>query len=147
MGTNPLVSQGTLNRLRGSVVWDDFSSLNITAPYLGDEGIGLSLDGGATTFIPTLTGAVTSQEPYQSVTITVHLLKTQTLADQYKVQQELDSRLGNCTVRSDAKELSPYALKNCAIESVREMRFNGRDAGYVVTVKGYYPVNSSLWDL
>lgn len=147
MATNPLVDQGTLNRLRGSVVLDDHAELNITAPYLGEEAIRLALEGEATTYINTLTGAVTSPEPYQVCTLTVNLLKTQSLSDQYKKQMETDSRIGNLTVRPDSSTLSPYPLINCAIESVRELSFNGRDAGYVVTIKGYYNINSSLWNL
>ena len=87
-GTNPLVSQGSLNRLRASVVWPDNPTLNVTASYLGKEGVSLALDGEATTFINTLVGAVTSPEPYQMITLTIHLLKTQGLASLYKSQQE-----------------------------------------------------------
>jgi hypothetical protein len=41
-------------------------------------------DNAATDIIPTLTGTVGSQAPYQQVTVTVHLLKTQGLSDSYK---------------------------------------------------------------
>ena len=60
MANNPLIPQGTVNRLRGSVIWNDFPQLNVTAPYLGTDGIGFSLDGESTVFLPTMTGAVTS---------------------------------------------------------------------------------------
>jgi hypothetical protein len=36
-------------------------------------------DNAATDIIPTMTGTVGSQTPYQQVTVTVHLLKTQGL--------------------------------------------------------------------
>ena len=147
MATNPLVVQGTLNRLRGSVVWPNFPALNVTAPFLGEEGIRLTLDGDATLFIPTMTGAVTSPEPYQMITLAMHLLKTQALAVGYKAQQELSTLLGDGTVRPDASNLPVYQLINCAIESVRELNFSGDDAGYVVMVRGYYLVNSDLWNL
>lgn len=45
MATNPLIPQGTLNRVRASVVWPSFPNLNVTASYLGRMGIRLSLDG------------------------------------------------------------------------------------------------------
>lgn len=147
MATNPLVDQGTLNRLRATVLWNDFPQLNVTAPFLGEEAIGLALEGETTTFINTMTGAVTSPEPYQVVGLTIHLLKTQQLADLYKVKMETDAKLGAGIVRPDSKTLSPYPIVNCAIQSVRELRFGGRDAGFMVTVKGYYNINSSLWDL
>jgi hypothetical protein len=145
-GTNPLVSQGSLNRLRASVVWPDNPTLNVTASYLGKEGVSLALDGEATTFINTLVGAVTSPEPYQMITLTIHLLKTQGLASLYKSQQETSSLLGSGVVRPDSVALSAYDIVNCAIASVRELKFNGEDAGFMVTVRGYYLVNSNLYD-
>jgi hypothetical protein len=36
-------------------------------------------------------------------------------------------------------------LINVAIEGVRELSFSGEDAGYAVTCRGYYLINSSLW--
>jgi len=143
---NQLVSQGTLNRLRGSVVITDHPTLNITAPFLGDGGIGLTLEGETTTMIPTLTGTATSPEPYQMCSLTVHLLKTQPLSDSYKKQMEVLALIGDITVRPDAKTLSPYPLKNCAINAVAPLSFNGKDAGFLVTIKGYYQINSSLFD-
>ena len=143
---NPLIVQGSLNRLRASVVWNDFPSLNVTASYLGKDGITLALDGESTAFINTMTGAVTSPEPYQMITLTLNLLKTQGLAGLYKSQVETSALLGNGVVRPDSLALPAYDITNCAIESVRELKFSGEDAGFAVTVKGYYLVNSSLFD-
>ncbi len=143
---NPLITQGTLNRLRASVIWNDNPNLNVTASYLGKDGIRLALDGESTMFINTLTGAVTSPEPYQMITLTIHLLKTQALSSQYKSQMETSALLGNGVVRPDSVALPAYDIVNCAIESVRELNFSGADAEFAVTVKGYYLVNSSLYD-
>lgn len=145
MASNPQVPQGTLNRLRGSVVIPAFPSLNVTASFLGPAGISLSLEGETTSITPTLTGTVTSPEPFQMATVTINLLKTQNLSALYKAQIENDARIGDITVTPDASTLPPYIIKNCAIESVRELSFNGRDAGFGVTLKGYYLVNNSLW--
>lgn len=143
---NPLVDQGTLNRLRASVVWESHPELNVTVAFLGKDMIGLALDGNATEFFETASGQVTSPNPYQAVTLTINLLKTQSLADAYKRRQELLAILGNGTVRPDSSQLSPYEIVNCSIENVAPLKFSGEDANYVVTIKGYYNVNSSLWD-
>lgn len=143
--SNPLVDQGTINRLRGSVVFAALSELNVTAPFLAPEGIGLTLEGEATTIIKTMTGTVTSPEPYQMVTVTVHLLRTQSLADDWKTQQQVNTQLGECSVRPDSAKLSPYDLYNCAITQVGELVFNGQSAGYGVSFQGYWPINSDLW--
>lgn len=143
---NPLVSQGTLNRLRGSVFIIDFPELNVTAPYLGEAGIGLTLEGQTTTMIATLTGNATSPEPFQMATITVNLLKTQSLSDLYKTQIETDTLIGDVSVTPDSAALGDYYFTNCAIESVNPLSFNGKDAGYVVTIRGTYNINDSLWE-
>lgn len=143
--SDPLVSQGVLNRLRASVIWPDFPALNVTASFLGEEGVRLALEGESTTFINTLTGAVVSPEPYMIVTVTINLLKTQSLSDSYKRQMETFALLGSCTVRPDTSTLSPYQFINCAIESVGELNFNGKVAGYAVNCKGYYPINSTAF--
>lgn len=142
---NPLVPQGTLNRLVASVIWKSFLELTVTAPFLGREGISLAFDGEATTFIPTLTGNVISPNPFQMVTLTINLLKTQPLAQLYETQRQSNAQLGDGTVRPDAATLAPFKLINCAIQEVRELRFSGEDAGYAVTIRGAYPVNNALW--
>jgi hypothetical protein len=147
MPGNPLISQGTLNKLRGSIVWNSFPSLNVTAPYLGPDGIRLALEGESTAFLPTMTGVVTSPEPYMMIGLTMHLLKTQALANSYKAQMELLAQIGDGTVRPDTTALGVYPIVNCAIEAVRELSFSGQDPGFIVSVKGYYLVNSQLWDL
>jgi hypothetical protein len=142
---NPLIDQGTLNRIIASVSWTSFPSLNVTAPFLNKAAIRLALDGESTLFLPTLTGAVTSPEPYMMITATINLLKTQGLAAQYKAQMELQSKIGDGVVRPDTTILPPYDIVNCAIQTVREMDYGGGDAGWAVTVRGYYNINSSLF--
>lgn len=144
--SNPLVAQGVLNRVLASVIWQGFPQLNVIASFLNREGIRLALDGDATRFLPTMTGAVTSPEPYQMVTLTINLLKTQPLAALYKAQMEDQTVLGDCVVRPDSITLTPYDLVNCALESVREQSYSGEDAGWSVTVRGYYIVNASLFN-
>ena len=147
MASNPLIAQGTLNRLRASVVIPNFPELNVTASYLGKGGISMALQGQNVVNIPTLTGTATSPEPYLMASVTVNLLKTQNLSDLYKTQWELDSRIGDITVTPDAVTLSAFLFRNCSIENVRDMAFSGTDAGMVVVLAGYYPINNQLWDL
>ena len=146
MATNPLIDQGTLNRLRGSITIPNLPALNITAAFLGKAGINLALQGSATTFLPTMTGAVTSLEPYQAVILTAALLKTQALSGQWKAQQENSSILGPITVKTDSSVFPDYNLFNCAIESVRDMSFAGDDPQFMITIGGYYPVNAAMWN-
>lgn len=142
---NPGIIQGTINRLRASVTWPSFPQLNVTASFLGEEAIRLSPEGPVTTFLNTLTGGVTSPEPYQLLTIRINLLKTQSLANAYKLQIESNALLGDGTIRPDATPLSPYPITNAAIESVEPLDFGGKSPSWIVTMRGYYNINQSLW--
>jgi len=144
---NPLIDQGTLNRIRGAVQIPGFPSLNVTAPYLGKAGISMTLEGQTTEFIDTLTGAVTSPNVYQQTSVVVNLLKTQNLAALYKSQMETFSLIGTFTVIPDATTLPNYTLMNGAIMSLRDMPMNGEDAGFVITLRGYYIINNQLFSL
>lgn len=143
--SNPLVSLGVLNRVIASVTWQSFPALNVTASFLGREGIRLALDGEATRFLPQMTGMVVSPEVYQGVTLTINLLKTQSLATLYKAQMEAQTAIGNCVVRPDSTTLPAYDLVNAGLEGVREQSYSGEDAGWVVTVRATYYLNSNLW--
>ncbi len=143
---NPLVQQGTLNKVRASVTWPSLPALNVTASYLSKEGIRLTLQGESTLYLPTMTGAVTSQEPYMIIEATLNLLKSQALANLYKQQMEDNALLGDGTIRPDATPLSPYQVTNCAISGVRELDFSGEHAVFAVMIKGYYLINSSLFN-
>lgn len=144
---NPLVALGTLNRLRGAVVVTNFTALNVTASYLGKNGISLALEGNATEMINVMTGMVTAPEPYMPATISIHLLRTQGLSAAWRAQLEAQSTIGNVQVHSDASTFPEYTFQNCAIRTIREMPFDGSDPGFVITITGTYVINNSLWSL
>ena len=145
MATSPFVQQGTLNRLRGSVVYASNQTLNVTAPYLAKEGISIAFEGDAGMLIPTLTGGVTSPEPYQIATVTINLIKSQALANVYKEQFESNVNVGDVSVIADTATLSDYELQNCVLKGIRDVVFDGNQAGFVVTLSGIYQVNNQLW--
>ena len=146
MASNPLVDQGVLNRIRGTVTWANFSNLNVTAPFLDKEGINLRLEGEASLQHGTMTGLVQSPEPYMPISVVISLLKTQSLSDAYKSQMEANSVLGPGTVYPDVTTgLSPYALLNMSIQSVGELLFNGTTPIFGITCRGYYIVNNNLF--
>jgi len=112
---------------------------------LSKEGIRLTLQGESTQYLPTMTGAVTSPEPYMMIEMVINLLKSQGLSDLYKQQMETSALLGDGTVRTDSTALGSYPIVNCAIKSMRELDFSGDNAVYAVTIGGYYLINSSLF--
>jgi hypothetical protein len=142
---NPNIIQGTLNRLIASVVYADFPELNINSGYLSKEGISIAFEGDLSQLIPTMTGAVTSPEPYVFGSVTIHLLRSQFLASQYKGQIETDTTMGSVTVIPDSIALTPYQLENCVLQSVQEMTFDGNQAGFIVKLRGVYQINGSMY--
>ena len=147
MAGNPLVDQGTLNRLRATVTVPNSTELNVTPSFLGVAGISMNLEGEVTRNLQTMAGTVTSPEPYQMASVVMNLLRTQGLSATYKARMETNSVIGPVTVRPDAATLPDYTFQNCSIESVRELNLSGQDPGFVVTLKGYYPLNSALWNV
>jgi len=142
---SPQIIQGTLNRLRGSITFPQNPSLNITASFLGEEGINLTPEGEIVENYGTMTGTVTSPAPYQMVTVEVELLKTQSFADRFKRQLETLATVGPFVVRTDASTLSAYQILNGSIHSASPGRLNGRNVGFVVGLRGYYLINSALY--
>lgn len=143
---NPQIAQGTLNRARGAVVVADSPELNVTAPYLGREGISSNFEGDTTARMPTLTGIVNSPEIFMAVTVTICLLKTQALSDTYKQRMETNAIIGDITVIPDSPALSNYVFQNCSIRNVHDLALNGTTPNFMVTLQGFYPVNASLFD-
>lgn len=142
---NPLVPQGTLNRLRGSVVIPAFPQLNITASFLGKEGISISFEGDTTTSITTMTGVVQSPEPYQMARIAAHLLKSQSLAALWEAQRLSLSLIGDVVLSTDSLTMPKYILSNCSIMNVDEIKANGDSAEFGIVISGIYSINASLW--
>jgi hypothetical protein len=144
---NPLVPLGNLNRLIASVTFATNTSLNVTAPYLGREGISLRFSDPATTPIKVMVGVVPSPEPYQTVAVMMHLVKTLALANSFKTAIETNTLLGDVTIRPDeVGGIGPYSISNSWIENVEALRFDGTDAGWSVTIGGIYYINSNLFN-
>ena len=142
---NPLIDQGTLNKLRASIVFTNFPQLNVVSANLGKEAIRLALDGPASSYLATMTGAVPSPEPYQIVTVTANLVKSEPIANTFKTQFENSVLLGPVTIRSDAVTLGVYYLINCVLENVREQSYAGEDPVFAVTIKGTYYINTAYF--
>lgn len=143
---SPNIQQGTLNRIRGSMTIPLFPKLNVTAPFLSPEGINLTPEGDLVDTIPTMTGTVPSPNPYQMFTVEVALLKSQNFSDLYKQKIAVDAYVGDVFVRPDTTTMSPWQIQNCSIVNAAPGRLNGTNVAYLITIRGYWQVNSSLYD-
>lgn len=142
----PNAQLGTLNRLRASIQFSQNQSLNVTPQYLGKAGITCVPISDSSVLIGTMTGGVTSPEPYQMYEVTLHLVKTLGLATAYKTAIETLCNVGDLVVKSDASNQPDYQLFNATITGGTNPAFNGTDPEFVVRLHAIYYTNSSLFD-
>jgi hypothetical protein len=146
----PQILQGVLNRLVASVSFTDNPALNVTPPYLGRRAIRFTPDGDVTMFIGTMTGMVTSPEPYVGVTFAMALIKPQPLAAAWQAFWLQTSLLGDAVVRPDVSPsqggIGPFQVSNCGILRIGDMGFDGEDPIMLVTCRGTYYTNNVLWN-
>lgn len=144
-----LVEQGTLNRLRAHAVFAQFPSLNVTADYLGPEGIELDFQGAATDFPPALTGLVTSPAPYVPLNLRLQLLRTQGLSGAWQNQSYQTTVLGNATLHTDVSTqgVSQLRFRNVGISHLPQFRLNGRDPYYLIELFGSLIINGNLMNI
>jgi hypothetical protein len=159
----PQITQGVLNRIRAHVTVAGVGNnvLDVPATSLTREGIRLTLEGNASDYFPTMTGAVPSPTPYQIATLTLNLVKTMPVSWLYQNQFQTNCLLGQVTVYPDVATVATqvvalgqttslgigvYVLYNCVLESVNAMAFSGEEPSYVVTIKGYILVNSNFFN-
>ena len=143
---NPNIALGVVNRLVTSMTFEDHAELDLTASYMSREMIRFARNGNATTYIPAATGAVPSPEPYQIVTLSIGLLKTQSLSSRYEAQLRANSFLGNATVRPDVSEgIGAFDLSQVSIENIGELTFDGQNAVYPLILIAQIDINNDLW--
>ncbi|MDR3445980.1 hypothetical protein [Dyella sp.] len=147
MATRPLVQQGTLNRVRTSVVLPNFTNLNVTAPYMGKSMARLAFEGPFGELIGTATGGVTSPEPYVMATLSIALLRTQALASQWLEQCQVLSNVGPVTTYSDSAAFDAITLDNCVVTTVDPGAWDGTDPVVRYTLRGIFYVNNDLWNI
>ena len=147
MASNPLIAQGTLNRVRCSIVVPSYPSLSITSPYMGSSFASLDFSGPFSMLIPTATGAVNSPEPYVEGTISVGLLRTQSLALSWLNQAQTLSDLGAVTIHSDTAAFPAATIYTTVIQELNPGAFDGRDPVVRLVLRGIYYANNDLWSL
>lgn len=144
---NPLVPQGVLNKVRGSLKFTQHPQLNISAAFLTEDAIDIQFQGDAGVLLPTLTGGVSSPNPYQMITVQLHLVRSQPLAQLFKQQIENDTYLGDVKIYSDSSTLGDFSLRSATLRSAGDMSFSGRDPAFLVSIFGIYDTNSAMWEL
>ena len=145
---NTLISQGSLNRVRGSLVFPLFPLLNITAPYMSRNFISANFDEmDFVEQIETGTGFVNSPEPYVPAVIVVEILRTQALANNWFQQIQNTASIGTVEVHSDTAAFPSFPVINASVTKFDPGAFAGKDPVTKMTIRGILYVNSSMWAL
>lgn len=147
MATNPLITQGTLNRVRASVVVPSYSSLNIISSFMGKGFVTVTFDGNFSELIATGTGGVSSPEPYIFCNVEVDLLRSQSLASDWLTQGQATSNLGDVHIHSDTSAFDAVQISETQIINIDPGAFDGMNPVVRLHLRGIFYINNNLWSL
>lgn len=147
MATNPLLVPGNLNRIRGTILVPNNTALNITAAYLGKEGIVVSPQSAVVTQMQGMTTIVNSEEPYQIVSVTAAIMKSLAMSAAYLDQIQNSPTLGTITVTPDTAVIPSFTLYNVAITNWSQISMAGVQPDFTVTFSGQFMISNDLWNL
>jgi hypothetical protein len=147
MATNPTLIPGNLNRIRGTILVPGNATLNVTAPYLGKEGIVIAPQSAVVTQMQGMTSVVNSEEPYQIVQVTAAIMKSLALSAAYLDQIRNSPTLGSITVTSDTTTIPSFTLYNVAITNWSQISMAGLQPDFTVTFQGQFNISNDLWNL
>jgi hypothetical protein len=144
---NPKIAQGSLNRVRCSIVIPGYPALNISSSYMGKNFASINFEGNFDEQIETGTGVVTSPEPYVMATVTVDLLRTQALAYNWLNQATTLSDLGPISIFSDTSAFPEIDLDTTVIRNCEPGVFDGKNPVVRLTLRGVLYANNNLWSM
>jgi hypothetical protein len=147
MATNPILIPGNLNRVRGTILVPSNATLNITAPFLGKEGIVIAPQSAVVTQMQGMATVVNSEEPYQIVQVTAAIMKSLALSAAYLNQIKNAPILGQVTVTPDTTVIPAFTLYNVAITNWSQISMAGLQPDFTVTFQGQFNVSNDLWNL
>ena len=147
MATNPTLIPGNLNRIRGTILVPGNATLNVTAPYLGKEGIVIAPQSAVVTQMQGMTTVVNSEEPYQIVQVTAAIMKSLALSAAYLEQIKNSPTLGQITVTPDTTTIPAFTLYNVAITNWSQISMAGLQPDFTITFQGQFNVSNDLWNL
>lgn len=142
---NPLIDQGSLNKVLTHIIVPENPQLTVTASYMAKSQAVLTFDGPFTEQIGTATGIVNSPQPYVMAQVVISLLRSQAVSGLWIAQTQASAEIGPVTVYPDSDAFPPITLADCSIIEVDPGAFDGADPTTKVTVKGVFYTNAALW--
>lgn len=147
MAANPMIVQGTLNRVLASVIVPSIPTLNITSSNMGKNLLSMEFDEDFTAQIGTATGVVNSPAPYVMSTVNISLLRSQSLSDSWIAQAISTAIIGQIIIVSDTSTFSKKTLNNTSIIKATPGRMDGTDPIVELHLRGVFYLNNNLWSV
>ncbi|UMM63160.1 hypothetical protein [Aristophania vespae] len=147
MAANKMNPQGSLNCIRGSIIIDSHSDLNVTSDYLTVEGIQIIPTDEAAKLISTNTGVVVTQAPFLPVTVTLNLVRSQALANNWYKQIKKNCSIGNVRIVNDSPTRDDISLTNCIITTPGLESLATSQVKLSIEIKGKMNINNDIWSL
>lgn len=147
MAANPMIIQGTLNRVLASVIVPSIPTLNITSSNMGKNLLSMEFDEDFTAQIGTATGVVNSPAPYVMSTVNISLLRSQSLSDSWIAQAISTAIIGQIIIVSDTSTFSKKTLNNTSIIKATPGRMDGTDPIVELHLRGVFYLNNNLWSV
>lgn len=142
---NPLIQQGSLNKVLTHVIVTELPQLSITAPYMSKALSTVTFEDDFVDQIGTATGLVNSPQPYVMTSVIINMLRSQSLSALWMAQLLVDSQIGPVTVYSDSTVFPKLTLAQCSVKSVEPGPYDGTDPTTKITLRGVYFTNNILW--
>ena len=145
-GAQSLPALGTLNRTLVHLAFSSFPALNIGIANMGKSMAKLSFEGDFAQQPEVAVGVVVSPEPYVMGVVNVGVLRTQSLSAAWLSQiTNGTASLGVMLAYSDTITFPPITLSSLVLKTFDPGSYDGNDPVVMLTLRGAYYPNSSLW--
>lgn len=145
MSGSILPALGTLNRALTHITFASFPALNIAAQNMGKSFGKLAFEGDFNHQAEVAVGVVTSPEPYVMASVTVGVLRTQSLGAAWWAQCLSDTTLGTMTAYPDSTAFPAITLSSVVVRSFDPSAYDGVDPVLTLVLRGCVYPNSFMW--
>lgn len=144
-GSSAQVALGTLNRALTHITFASYPALNITAQNMGPSFAHAAPEGDFVTQPEVAVGAVPSLEPFVMVSVSVGIVRTQSLAAAWLAQIQATGVLGTMVIYPDVAGFPSLSMSDTVIKSFDPGAYDGKDPVISLVLRGVFFPNANMW--
>lgn len=137
------MSMPILNKLLSKVIFSDATELNVSPSDLGENMISVSIDDDVVHRLRAATGTVASASLYVQINISISVLKTSPVFQNYASAILNNAIVGGTVTVYDDRGV-PYTGKDVSLNLKEIPNMNGTEPAVTFIVQANLPVNSKL---